>query len=531
MARTPLFDALHRALQLARLANRPDSPPADELVEMQREAVWTRRHFLRTSMASAFTLASGDLFSAFAAQPLGIRPRIVIVGAGIAGLNAAYKLKKAGLHAEIYEASTRVGGRIFTAKDIMAYGLTTELGGEFIDSHHKEMLRLAREFEFKLIDTRDPDEASFIPETYFFNGQHYTEKEVIEAFRPIAARIESDLREVGKTVNFKHHNRAAMRLDHLSLSEYFEKISVTGWLRQLLDVAYITEYGLDSDQQSPFNLLSLIGTDLSKGVEIYGESDERFKIKGGNQRLVDELASRLQDQLRVGYRLEAIKSRGKGFLLTFQNPNGLALDIDADFVVICIPFSLLRSVAIRIELPDVKRKAIHELGYGTSAKVMAGFHHRLWRDLGYTGNIFTDKEFQSGWDNSRRQGRESGGLTFLLGGTSGVAVGTGPAAGQASRLMAGAESAFPGLSSEFNGNVARFHWPSFPFALGSYACYKPGQWTTIAGSEIEPVGHLFFAGEHCSEDFQGFMNGAAETGKAAAHSLLSAIRSTKRVTR
>ena len=64
----------------------------------------------------------------------------------------------------------------------------------------------------------------------------------------------------------------------------------------------------------------------------------------------------------------------------------------------------------------------------------------------------------------------------------------------------------------------------FPYAKGSYSCYKPGQWSTIAGKEIEPVGHFFFAGEHCSENFQGFMNGAAETGRAAAASVIEKIK-------
>jgi monoamine oxidase len=66
-------------------------------------------------------------------------------------------------------------------------------------------------------------------------------------------------------------------------------------------------------------------------------------------------------------------------------------------------------------------------------------------------------------------------------------------------------------------------WPTFPFTLGAYSCYKVGQWTTIAGAEIKPVGNLFFAGEHCSQDFQGYMNGAAETGKQVAKKLMAGV--------
>jgi len=94
---------------------------------------------------------------------------------------------------------------------------------------------------------------------------------------------------------------------------------------------------------------------------------------------------------------------------------------------------------------------------------------------------------------------------------------------QAAHLLPGLERAFPGLTAAQNGRVERFHWPTYPLLRGRYACYKPGQWTTIAGAEGRPVGNLFFAGEHCSYDFQGYMNGAAETGRTAAEAILARV--------
>ena len=83
---------------------------------------------------------------------------------------------------------------------------------------------------------------------------------------------------------------------------------------------------------------------------------------------------------------------------------------------------------------------------------------------------------------------------------------------------------FPGSHAARNGNSGAFHWPAFPWSLGSYACYKTGQWTTLAGEEGKAEGNLFFAGEHCSLDFQGYMNGGAETGRRAAEAILSKWR-------
>jgi monoamine oxidase len=96
---------------------------------------------------------------------------------------------------------------------------------------------------------------------------------------------------------------------------------------------------------------------------------------------------------------------------------------------------------------------------------------------------------------------------------------------QLNRLIVGLERAFPGARDARTERVVRFHWPTHPFSKGSYACYKVGQWTSIGGAEGETVGKLFFAGEHCSSDFQGYMNGGAESGRVAAHAVLAMLKS------
>ncbi len=97
--------------------------------------------------------------------------------------------------------------------------------------------------------------------------------------------------------------------------------------------------------------------------------------------------------------------------------------------------------------------------------------------------------------------------------------------------MRGIERAFPGATAARNGKVSRFHWPTFPWTKASYACYKPGQWTTIAGAESVPVGNMFFAGEHCSYDFQGYMNGAAQSGADTAKLIMSKLSGSASVLR
>jgi monoamine oxidase len=135
--------------------------------------------------------------------------------------------------------------------------------------------------------------------------------------------------------------------------------------------------------------------------------------------------------------------------------------------------------------------------------------------------------FQLAWDNSFLQAGTAGGLTLYSGGKLGLEAGKGSPEEAAKRLLPGIEKAYPGTLKEQSDKVARFHWPTYAWTKGSYSCYKPGQWTTIAGSEGEPVGNLYFAGEHCSYDFQGYMNGAAQSGLDTAKALMMRLSGAK----
>ena len=138
-------------------------------------------------------------------------------------------------------------------------------------------------------------------------------------------------------------------------------------------------------------------------------------------------------------------------------------------------------------------------------------------------------EIQTGWDNTQLQNSAGAGFTVYQGGKRGLALGDGTPDSQAPKFVSQLDQMWPGCSAAFTGKAARMHWPEHPFTKGSYACYKPGQYTTIRGAEIKPVGNLFFAGEHCSSYFQWFMNGAAETGRMAAQDVIKALKSTARV--
>ena len=255
---------------------------------------------------------------------------------------------------------------------------------------------------------------------------------------------------------------------------------------------------------------------------VFGESDERFHIAEGNDSVPARLAQRLEGNVEFGTRLEAITAEGEGYRLALRHDQA-STEIKADILVLALPFTILRQLEVRVKLPEAKRKAIHELGYGTNAKLIAGFSRRVWDEARSTGYTFTDLEFQCCWETSRGQGGTHAILTNFAGGKLGQHLNEGDVQDRASAFASQVDRIYPGTRDAFTKKAVRQHWPSSPFVLGSYTCYKPGQYSTLANSVATPVGNMFFAGEHTSVDFNGYMEGAAETGERAAKEVLARI--------
>ena len=520
LPRTPLLRLLQKAIKVA--FNTQNQPPTDlnAYLQIQQEKAITRRQFLGSTAKAALVTSVLGLSAIEASCKKEKRAaRIVIVGAGMAGLNAAYHFKKSGYAVEIYEAASRTGGRMYSAKNILGNGLTTELGGEFIDTNHEDMLQLVETFGLSLLDMQQDN--TLIKDAYFFNRQFYTLAEVIEQFQGIAFQMQADIDALNNSFE-----TAAPTLDQFSLEQYLDNLGATGWFKQLLIEAYVTEYGLDAGEQSCINMLYLISTDTGAGTfDIFGESDERFKILGGNQTLVDKLANEVNAAIHTRHKLESVAKVGNAYRLSFQKGGLATREVDADFVLMTIPFTLLREVNLDASLsfPPEKTLAINQLGYGTNSKLLLGFSGRPWRNNGFAGYLFTDNGIQTGWDNSQLQNSTDGGYTVYSGGTAGMQAGNGTDAQQAAIFLPKLDQIFPGAINMHNGKVARFHWPTHPHTKGSYGCYKVGQWLTIAGNEFPPVDNFYFAGEHCSDEFQGYMNGSAETGRIAADEIMAKL--------
>lgn len=533
MARTPLFRSLERSLRIARLSLATGRPAAELVDELRARRTnprpaphpLSRRDFLRSTAVAAVGLGvTGCRLprAPVAAGGAGGAPEVLIVGAGIAGLTAGYRLSQQGVPVRILEAQERVGGRMFSLRGHFADGQVAELGGELIDTGHTRIRALAEELEIGLDDLHAGEE---MDEVWWFGGRRRGEAEVVEAFVPVAARLEADLATLAEPWATYDQPNGAEALDRMTLRQWLAEAPCEAWFRTLLDVAYTGEYGLETDRQSALNLHFMIDPEPDP-FRIFGDSDERFHVQGGNDRIPLELARRLEGSIDTGSRLEAVRQRPDGAFECSVRRGGRSHTVAAPHLVLALPFTLLREVELDVELPAVKRRAIAEIGYGTNAKLMVGFDARPWRTRhDANGGVVADLGFQSTWETSRKQAGDAGILTNFTGGEHGVELGRGTAAEQAAALVAGLETVFPGIGAARAGMAeARFHWPSHPFTRGSYACYLPGQWTGICGAEGERVGNLHFIGEHCSLEAQGFMEGGCETGERAARDVLATLR-------
>lgn len=520
MARSPLIKILRRAYRVAQISSSLDIPPA-EVLGIINERI-SRRHLLHGGLAVAAAVAattfSRDGRSAVAQSR--ISP-ILVVGAGIAGLTAAYRLKQAGVPVNIIEARNRVGGRMKSLPNAAGTKLTAELGGEFIDTDHTCLRSLAKELGLKIVDLLAADQG-LVHDTYFFEGRKVPIQEIIRDFAPVAKQISADLKVIANFESYAVFDEPTAKLDRISIAEYLDRIPTTPIIRQLIRVAYTIEYGRDVEEQSCLNLLYLIGTEPSK-FSIFGTSDERFYIDGGNDQVPRRLAQLLAGSIQTGTVLESLKRLSDGRYRVALRSGGSTIDRTYERILLTVPFSVLREIPLNADLPPVKRLAIKTLGYGTNAKLITGYQKQVWRTrYGSTANVYTDLGFQNTWESSQSRYTPGKGLiTDYTGGSQGRAIGTATPEIQAQRLVRQLERVFPGISPvRLQGRAERAYWPGEAYTRGSYACYLVGQWTQLNGVEGERVGNLFFAGEHTSLDYQGYMEGGCETGEAVAIGIL-----------
>jgi monoamine oxidase len=545
MARTPLLNRFQELFDDFEEADR-SGRTVEAVQEERRQMRFTRRDFLKVTGATVGAAALARPMAAWAAVNKGSQGRIAIVGGGIAGLNAALTLQDAGITSTVYEASGRVGGRMHSDTTSWLNGQTSEDCGELIDSKHKTILGLANRFNIPHVDllAAEPNHST---ETDFFLGGYYTRAQENADFNPVWSAVKKDLNSAPFPTLYNQFTPAGQALDNLSLYKWIETRVPGGHaskMGKLLDVAYNIEYGNVTTEQSSLNLVYLLGFQPIPGnFRIFGASDERYHLVGGNERLPQAIAATLPAaSVQRNTALTAIVHNSDNTYTLTLKSGGVTTRKVFDRVIMAIPFSVLRTIlksdaAYRAAgFDSIKQTAITQLGYGKNCKLQLQFDTRYWNTSGPwgigNGGTYSDTGYQATWDVTRAQDGTTGILVDYTGGGVPLASFTGDpndpdvVAGFATTFLSQIEPVFPGISKHWNGRATLDVPLTEPFLLGSYSYWKVGQYTLFSGYEgaRQPdihTGKCHFAGEHCSQSFQGFMEGGAEEGARAANEILS----------
>jgi monoamine oxidase len=560
MSRTPLLHLIRRMVTEVGVA-RDTGRPVDEIADEMKERRVSRRRFL-AGAATAAAAASLPLMS-FGGKGGGGKPgggttaKVAIIGAGVAGLAAALRMKDAGVTATIYEAQTRVGGRMLTERSdaVASCGLChtarrsgavgwadgqwADVFGEFIDTSHATMRNLASRFNLPLIDLPAFEPAGST-DTYHFFGQYYPYSQAVADFGPVYTALQADIKAAGYPTTYASSTAAGRALDNMSVYQWIETRVPGGHsspMGRLLDAAYVIEYGADTVNQSSLNLLYLLAYQ-PKPVTFaeFGVSDERFRIVGGSDLLTTAMANDIGwNNIKLGQRLDSIVKNSDGTVnLYFRNQSA---PVKAEKVLLALPFTALRTIDYsKAGFDALKVKAITEQGAAFNGKLQLQFSTRYWNQSGpwgvSSGNVYSDNGCLCMWDGSRGMNGASAILVNYTGGsvTEGMALkhpygnqGDNEVQQDAATFLGQAELIFPGISAQWNGKVINSKAHLSPDYLSAYGNYLPGQYQSICQYERVRQGNIFFAGEHTSLDFFGFMEGAASEGWAAAAEILTAM--------
>lgn len=478
----------------------------------------TRRQWLTGALGA---VAAG---CATAGPPTGRRARIVVLGAGLAGLAAAYELTGAGYDVTVLEASERPGGRVRTLRDF-ADGLTAEAGAIFIPDNHDLTLGYAQRFGLSL----EPIGARAGGDVYFVRGVKVTAaREAAVAWPFDLTPEERRLGLVGMWQRYIGDALAALgdvtqpgwpplelaRYDAMTATEFLRSRGASDGAVALLRLGYLDLWGDGLDSYSALSML--------RDWALRRAERRAFRVLGGNDRLPAAFAAALGSRIRYRAPVLAIERHARGATVRVSAGDDPA-SLDADAVVCALPLPLLRRVAVTPPWSPAKRAAIDGLPVTSISRVVVQFAARPWAADGGPLSLNTDLPIQFVWEPSAGRAGVRGLLETYTAGAEARRVCRLDAEARRAWALDGLTRIYPALRGLAERAVSTC-WDDEPWARGAYTWFAPGQVTRLTSAIARPEGRVYFAGEHASSR-PGWMQGALESGVRAAREVDGALGS------
>lgn len=494
----------------------------------------SRRHFLKLGAwgTGGYLLSSslgcGHLDRFFSVDRGHYDNEVLIVGAGAAGLMAAYELKKRQIPYRIFEASARLGGRVYTLESVNEDRQFLELGAESFQGHHTVVGDLCRELRLPTKTLPDPGGS------YYIDGRVLSKAEAQRELQPFVQRIIRRRLELtgdaegDEIFSALAENRAAEVLDSISLEEFLTRIDggKRSRAQRLFQMACEAQFGTEASTISAMQFL------LSLDLENARSSPQR--VEGGMGRLTRTLYERVCGVIpdffvKFQHQLISIEEDGRFFSCRFRTPQGQRRVL-ARHVILSLPAPACAGLAgwDRLALDPLRRQRIELTKLASQARVFLGFKERFWSLKGEgpppgSGSWLGDFSQQSFWDATRGQEGKRGVLSFSLSGGTGLAAG--PMNAEKAMEDLGLVYRRPrAFSDEFFRVMS---WGRQPLIGGSLSYQSPGHYlrgiTSFEGADYG--GRLIFAGEHTETRFHGTIEGALRSGQRAASLVAASLRS------
>ncbi|NJN81796.1 MAG: NAD(P)-binding protein [Caldilineaceae bacterium] len=440
--------------------------------------------------------------------------KVLIVGAGMAGLVAGEILQRAGHNITILEAQDRIGGRIYTHRESWAPGLWSEFGAMRLPLHHKLTMAYVERFdlETKPFTMDNPDtyvhmhdkkvrRRDFNPREFTFNVKSEeigkTHDELLRlALEPIFETLKANDEETAWQI-------IADEYDNLSLRDYLE---ASDWSEDAIEM-----FGLlgNVEARMPFSFVEFAHH------QIEGTFSNMVYIDGGSDRLVYAFMPLLRDHIRMGAKVFAVEQTPNNVIVHYETKGGRFREV-ADQLILTIPFSVMRHIEVSPPLSSGKMRAIRQLHYDASTKIFLQCRRRFWEEdeqiVG--GGSITDLPVRNVFypDHGRETGRGVmlASYTWAADSLRWSSLSEDERIRQAIRQVS---RIHPQLTREVEAG-ASWSWADDPYSGGAFALFLPGQLTRLQGDITRPEGRIHWAGEHTSAYGSRWITGAVESARA-----------------
>jgi len=509
------------------------SPAESDSDNSRMETILTRRDFLRRSVIVAAPLVAPSRSLTEGQDRIGragASKKVIIIGAGLAGLSAAFELSRLGHEVTLLEARLRPGGRVYTLREPFSDGMYAEAGAARIPDNHKLTLKYIKLFGLTL----DPFEPGNLAQVAYIRGRRIKipagEEAPLTGFPGVLTPEERKgslaglweryvtpvLKEMGNPAAASWPPDSLKKYDLVTFAEFLRRQGASADAIASMEMPY---YKPEDDTISA--LWSL------REAKLLRAQRRDYKIRGGNDLLPKAFAARLARKIRYGAQVVKIE-RDASNVSVLCKQGGATNRLIADYLICAIPLTVLRRIEVSPPFSPEKRRVIEQHSYESATRVFLQARGRRWRGDGLSGFGFSDHP-EAIWRPTFNQSHglmvngQMGGRDILVSYLSGAQARRVAAMNNYERITSTLdrfEKIFPGLRVNFEGG-ASFCWDEDEWARGAYSILKPWEMFSLLPHVARQEGRVHFAGEHASA-WPGWMQGALESGNRAAKEINAA---------